>query len=100
MQNLAVGAHLDTATILKGWNQLAQGRDLPRRNAVKAEERATLGVLPQMPPTLKALQHSVYEFLVVLSRCALAVGPREAFSPYNLAWSMRRVLPTKTANAI
>ena len=36
-------AHLDSTTILKGWNHLAQG----------CEERATLGLLARNPATLK-----------------------------------------------
>src|SRR2546427_12554989 len=41
--------HLGTATILKGWNQSAQG----------CEERATLGLPPRTPATLKGLSQIV-----------------------------------------
>src|SRR5438445_1619210 len=59
MKTKWIRMHPGTTTILKGWNQLAQG----------CEERATLGLPPRTPTTLKGLHQSVRPVPVAVSRC-------------------------------
>ena len=58
-RKLATGWHPVATTILKGWNQSAQG----------CEERATLGLPPRTPATLKGLYQIVRPIPAVVSRC-------------------------------
>src|SRR6266581_8120111 len=65
--------HPGTTIILKGWNQLAQGSwHYPilkgwNQLAQGCEERATLGLPPPTPTTLKGLHQSVRPVPVVVS---------------------------------
>src|SRR5436190_23959190 len=66
-RKLATGWHPVATIILKGWNQSAQG----------CEERATLGLPPRTPATLKGLYQIVRPVPVVVSSAPpVAHGPK------------------------